>query len=171
MINRKFITFNSRTNHSRDVGKHFQSYSKKLIKYEIYRYINIESGPHKETKFISKSELDKYLKEDWGFVRKKYFIITPFLDWWKPISFTNKVAIFGIILSAILTLLLWSLSEYFEYKESNLKTENALLIKRCDSLKKLNDSLNLNFDSLKERFLSLNDTLNEKNKLIEKLRE
>ena len=142
-----------------------------MIKYEIHKYESAEYGIDKQRKFIKKSELKKYEKEDWFLVRKKYFIITNFLDWWKPISFTNKVAISGIILTTFLTFLLWSLSEYFQYKKSNLKTENFLLIKRSDSLIKLNDSLNQNSALLNQRFLSLSETLNEKNKLIEKLKE
>jgi hypothetical protein len=119
---------------------------------------------------VKKSELDQYIKKGWSFEREYFFIITPFLDWWKPLSDGNKITLFGIILTAFLTLFLWSLSEYFQYKKSNLKTENSLLIKRFDSLKKSNDSLNLNFELLNQRFHTLTDSLNQKNKIIENLK-
>ena len=142
-----------------------------MIKYEIIRYSSDGyGGSLSKTKLVKKSELQKHLDNDW-FLRKKIIpIITPLKDWWKPISFTNKVAIFGIILTAFLTLFLWSLSEYFQYKKSNLKTEKSLLINRFDSLKKSNDSLNLNFELLNQRFHSLTDSLNQKNKIIENLK-
>ena len=135
-----------------------------MIKYEIHKYENAEYGLNKHIKFINKSELKKYEKEDWFFVREKHFIITNFLDWWKPISFTNKVAISGIILSAFLVSLFWSLDKYFENKEQNLNIEN-------DLLKQNNHLLNSNFESLNQRFDSLTYILNEKNILIENLKE
>jgi len=135
-----------------------------MMKYEIHKYENTEYGVNKLVKFINKSELEKFKKDDWLFVRKKYFFLTSFLNWWKPISFTNKVAIFGIILSAFLVSFFWSLDKYFEYEKENLKIENDKLIQNFDSLK-------TNYLLLKKRFDSLNQILNEKNKLIENLKE
>ena len=141
------------------------------MKYEIHKYETTGYGVNKLVKFINKSELEKFKKDDWFFVRKKYFFLTSFLNWWKPISFTNKVAIFGIILSAFLVSFFWNLDKYFEYKKENLKIENDKLIQNFDSLKTNYLLLNRNFQLSKKRFDSLNQILNEKNKLIENLKE
>ena len=142
-----------------------------MIKYEIHKYEPAEYGVNKLVKFINKSELEKFKKDDWLFIRKKYFILTSFLDWWKPISFTNKVGIFGIILSAFLISFFWSLDKYFEYKKENLKIENDKLIRNFDSLKTNYHLINRNFQLSKKRSDSLTYILNEKNKSIENLKE
>ena len=121
-------------------------------------------------KTVKPSELKKHLEDGWIVIRTRYFIITSLLDWWKSLKEGEKIAFFGIILTAFLTCLFWYLTEYIKYQKGNLKTENSLLINRFDSLKKSNDSLNLNFELLNQRFHTLTDSLNQKNKIIENLK-
>jgi hypothetical protein len=142
-----------------------------MIKYEL-RKIKPDGygGNHVFNVTVTRALLKDSLNNDWFIIRRKYFIITSFLDWWKNLSDGNKITFSGIIFTGFLTFSLWGLSEYFQYKNSNLKIENSSLIKRFDSLKKSHDSLNLNFELLKQRFHYLNDSLNQKNKIIENLK-
>ena len=119
---------------------------------------------------VSKKELKKYINNEWEFVRERYFIVTNLLDWLKTLNNGNRIALFGIIFTGFISIFLWCLSQFFEHKKQNLKTENSLIKKRFDSLKKSDDSLTVNFELLNQRFHSLKKDLNEKNKIIESLK-
>ncbi|QXP70705.1 hypothetical protein H0I29_00985 [Polaribacter sp. R2A056_3_33] len=51
---------------------------------------------------VKPSELQKHLDDGWTIIRKKYFIITSFLDWWATLKNGEKIAFFGVALTPFL---------------------------------------------------------------------
>tara|TARA_R110002096_G_C14434178_1_gene710169 strand:+ start:70 stop:486 length:417 start_codon:yes stop_codon:yes gene_type:complete len=131
-----------------------------MIKYEINRFIQIESGPHREVKFISKSELKKFEDEDWFFVRKKYFIITNFLDWWNSFTTVNKIGITAIFIPILFGGIYFCLDKYSENKYEDL-------YKSHENLKLNYKNLKVENNSLKKRNLILYDSINKLNERTE----
>lgn len=75
-----------------------------MIKYEITRYkFDGFSGVTTERKSIKKSKLSKYLNDDWILVRKRYFIITHFLDFWRSLNTDQKINIIIFTIGTIIT--------------------------------------------------------------------
>ena len=77
-----------------------------MIRYEIKKYTPSEYGVLKDKKFVKKSNLKEYLNNDWILIRKKYFIITHFLDWWRSLNTDQKISIIGITIGSIITIVL-----------------------------------------------------------------
>lgn len=127
-----------------------------MIKYEIKTLPEtnrwILNYKHKT---VSKSELDKYLKQGWTLVRKKYLIITPFLDLWRPISVENRISLIRALIPAVLAIL-FGLLIHRSYKENDvlINEKNALQAK-IYSLKKTNTALT--------------DSINKQNIIIDNL--
>jgi hypothetical protein len=59
-----------------------------------------------DIKIIKKSELEKHLKDGWIFVRKKYFIITHFLDFWRSLNTDQKISIIIFTIGSIITIII-----------------------------------------------------------------
>lgn len=92
-------------------------------------------------KTVSKSELDRYLKQGWTLVRKKYFIITPFLDLWKPISVENRISLIRALIPVALAIV-FGLLIHRSYTENEvLITEKNALKAKVQSLEKTNTVL------------------------------
>lgn len=92
-------------------------------------------------KTVTKSELDTYLKQGWTLVRKKYFIITPFLDIWRPISVENRISLIRALIPVVLAIV-FGLLIHRSYTESEiLITEKNALKAKIHSLEKTNTIL------------------------------
>lgn len=92
-------------------------------------------------KTVSKSELDRYLKQGWTLVRKKYFIITPFLDLWRPISVENRISLIRALIPVALAIV-FGLLIHRSYTENEvLITEKNALKAKVQSLEKTNTVL------------------------------
>ena len=73
-----------------------------MIKYELQRPMQ-QNVPGfvmigNDFKTVKSSELQKHLDDGWFIVRKRYFLITPFLDWWKKLKNGEKISFFGVLL-------------------------------------------------------------------------
>jgi hypothetical protein len=77
-----------------------------IIKYKVQR-------PHQndkysrvvfigiEDKIVSKKELLFAIKEGWTVVRKEYFLITHFLDFWRKLNTSDRIKTVGITIAII----------------------------------------------------------------------
>lgn len=127
-----------------------------MIKYIIKKNISDGYGGNlSEIKTVNKSELKTNLNNGWFIHKKLIPLITPFLDWWKPISLTNKIAIFGILIPTIIAVFFGILSHV-------LNTEN-------DSLKIRNETLNEKYTQSKQNLILTVDSLNEERKIYKGL--
>lgn len=127
-----------------------------MINYVIIKYTSDGyGGTLSEVKTVNKSELNTNLNNGWFTHKKLIPLITPFLDWWKPISLTNKIAIFGILIPTIIAVCFGVLSHV-------LNTEN-------DSLKIRNEILNEKFTQSKQNLTLTVDSLNEERKILKGL--
>jgi hypothetical protein len=57
-----------------------------------------------EDKVVTKRELPIAIKEGWSVVRKEYFLITHFLDFWRKLDTKEKISI-TIMLTTIIALI------------------------------------------------------------------
>jgi hypothetical protein len=100
-----------------------------MIKYEIKKIPYVEGFVMNEFEYktVSKSELQSFLKNGWSLHRKKYFIVTNFIDWWKPLSLGNKIAIFAILIPVLMAYFLKNSIDIilFPKSDSELKTINS----------------------------------------------
>ena len=127
-----------------------------MIKYVIIKYTPDGYGGNlSEVKTINKSELKINLNNGWFIHKKLIPLITPILDWWKPISLTNKIAIIGILIPTIVAVFFGVLSHV-------LNTEN-------DSLKIRNETLNEKYTQSKRNLILTVDSLNKERKVSEGL--
>jgi hypothetical protein len=127
-----------------------------MIKYIIIKYIPDGYGGNlSEEKIIRKSELKMYLEDGWVLHKKIIPIITIFIDWWKPISLANKIAIIGILIPTIIAVLFGVLAH--------------LSNKENDSLKNENKTLNENYNQLKHNLILTADSLNSERKNLKYL--
>lgn len=55
-----------------------------------------------EYKIVSKSELNKHTKDGWTLHRKKYFILTYFLDLWLSLNTDQKIAVIAILTASLI---------------------------------------------------------------------
>jgi|SRR5690554_8005912 len=122
-----------------------------MIKYEIKTIPKsnkwILNYKHKT---VSKSELDNYLKQGWTLVRKKYFIITPLLDLWRPISLENRLSLIRALIPAVLAIVFALLIHRSYTENENLITEKNTLKAKIHSLEKTNITLT---DSIRKQNL------------------
>ncbi len=58
-----------------------------------------------EYKIVSKSELYKYTNDGWALHRKKYCILTYFLDLWLSLNADQKIAIIAILTASVIGVL------------------------------------------------------------------
>lgn len=131
-----------------------------MIKYEIHKYESAEYGVNKLTKFVSKSKLEEYKKQDWLFIRKKYFIITNFLDWWNSFTTVNKIGISAIFIPILFSGIYFCLDKYYDNKYEDLK-------KNHENLKLNYTNLESENNSLKKLNLILHDSINRLNEITE----
>lgn len=131
-----------------------------MIKYEIHKFESAEYGVNKLTKFVSKSKLEEYKKQDWIFIRKKYFIITIFLDWWNSFTTVNKIGICAIFIPILFSGIYFCLTKYYDNKYEDLK-------KNHENLKLNYTNLESENNSLKKLNLILNDSINRLNEITE----
>ena len=102
-----------------------------MIKYVIIKYTRDEYGGNlSEVKTVKKSELKKHLNNGWYLHKKLIPLITPFLDWWKPISLTNKIAIIGILIPTIVAVFFGVLTYVLNKENSTLEIRNKILIEK-----------------------------------------
>ncbi|CAM1366678.1 protein of unknown function [Tenacibaculum soleae] len=128
----------------KNIGENLSLILLNMIKYEIKRSKQpvgnfIPVGY--DFKNIKKSELDSHLNSGWSFIRKKYFIVTSILDWWKTLKNGEKIAFFAIIVSVFV----WLVDNHLDNKYQNLNDKfNSL----NDDYNKLQKTLILTSDSL-----------------------
>ncbi|WP_417887948.1 hypothetical protein [Zunongwangia sp.] len=127
-----------------------------MIKYEIKRSKQsvgnfIPVGY--DFKTIKKSELDSHLNNGWSFIRKKYFIITSILDWWKTLKNGEKIAFFAIIVSAFVYSFFWLVDNHLDNKYQNLNDKY--------------NSLNADYNRLQQTLILTSDSLNKEREKIE----
>ena len=131
-----------------------------MIKYEIKIPVfeNIKGIVRKtgfDFKTVNKKQYKEFIEKGWTLHRKKYFIITSFLDWWKTLTSGNKIAVFAIIIPTLVAVLFGVLAH-----RSN---------KENDSLKLENKTLNENYNQLKQTLILTSDSLKIERKTIENL--
>ena len=126
----------------------------KMIKYKIKKTQTSKSGnifTFNET--IKKSELDYHLKNGFVIVKKIIPVITPVSDWWNKFSTGNKIAILAIVVPIIFGGIYFGLEKYSDNKYNSLN-------QNYDKLKSEQNDLN-------EQKLTLSDSLNKLNKIID----
>lgn len=127
-----------------------------MIKYIIIKYTPDGYGGNlSEEKTINKSELKKFLDNDWVLHKKITPIKTPFLDWWNPIPSANKIAIIGILIPTIIAVFFGVLAHLSNKENDSLKIENK--------------SLNENYTQLKQNLILTADSLNTERENSENL--
>lgn len=78
-----------------------------MIKYVIQIDESDEfGGLNTSIKKIKKSKFKLYEKKGWRLVRKEYFIITYFSDWWRSLNTNHKISIIGIIVASIVAIII-----------------------------------------------------------------
>jgi hypothetical protein len=131
-----------------------------MIKYEIIRYSSDDyGGSLSKTKLIKKSELQEHLKKDWLLRKKIIPFITPFKDWWKTISFTNKIAIFAIVIPLFFGGLKWNIETYLNHEYHSLKKDYNSL---NDEYYRLQEKCNDSITTLNERIETISQKLKTK---------
>ena len=75
-----------------------------MVKYEIIKYSPSDFGVLKDKKIVKKSNLNKYLNDDWILIRKRYFILTHFLDFWLGLNTDQKINVIAIITASVIAL-------------------------------------------------------------------
>ena len=111
-----------------------------------------------EFKTVSKSELKLYLDKDWVLHRKKYFLITSFLDWFKKLSDSEKIAFFALVIPSVIAIIFGILAH-----RSN--ENNRLINNKLDSIKTRTLNLEKSNRLFKEQINTLNkklDTISQK---------
>ena len=72
-----------------------------MIKYEIQRPKQSVNGfimMGYDFKTVRSSELQNHLKDGWKIVRKRYLIITSFIDWWNTLNNNEKISFYTAFL-------------------------------------------------------------------------
>jgi hypothetical protein len=79
-----------------------------FIKYEIQKHVEHDSSwgdlvpiGFFNTKYVSKRQFRELEKEGWFFVRKRYLLITAFIDWYIKQSDTIKIGLPGLVMGFI----------------------------------------------------------------------
>jgi hypothetical protein len=131
-----------------------------MIKYHL-RKIEPDGygGNHTFNVTVTRALYKEYLRNNWFLVRKKYFIITSFLDWWKTISLANKIGFFAIVIPLFFGGLKWNIETYLNHEYHSLKNDyNSLNEKYYILQENYNDSIT----TLNERIETISQKLKTK---------
>lgn len=100
--------------------------------------------------FIKKPELKKALSENFYIIEKRYYLISPIIDWWSKFSTTHRISIVTLFVTTFFTAFYFFLSLSLDNQYTDLKDKYDKLENKHIQLKKTliitSDSLRVEHD-------------------------